>query len=203
MIEHSFVIEHCQQSVENDKSNLVQKMKLRFLLVFLFLFVETGYVAMMIVETEDPVVLEKVLQVPVVGEWIYERRISEIRSKAQEGDVHEMMALYFKADELGNEKDNELALKLLWNSGSAAAQVFLFEEAGGDLEKVQTKEFMLLVARAMQENVRPYLLKGDINLAYTQQSRRYASAIRELEGNAAKGDADALWVIRKLYSDES
>lgn len=178
-------------------------MKLRFLLVFLFLFAETGYVAKMIVETEDPVVLEKVLQVPVVGEWIYERRISEIRSKAQEGDVHEMMALYFKADELGNEKDNELALKLLWNSGSAAAQVFLFEEAGGDLEKVQTKEFMLLVARAMQENVRPYLLKGDINLAYTQQSRRYAYAIRELEGKAAKGDADALWVIRKLYSDES
>ncbi|MCZ6705540.1 MAG: hypothetical protein O6942_06540 [Bacteroidetes bacterium] len=178
-------------------------MKLKFLLVFFFLLLEMGYMAVMVVKTDNPVVLEKIFQTPILGEWVYERRISEIRSKAQAGDVHEMMALYFEADALGNDTDNDLALKLLWNSGSAAAQVFLFEEAGGDIEKTQNKEFMLLVARAMRENVRPYLLKGDINQAYTQQSRRYAVAIKELEERAAKGDEDARWVIRNLYSDES
>ncbi len=157
---------------------------------------------MMIVDTDDPVVLEQVLRVPVLGEWMYERRISEIRSKAQTGDVHAMMALYFEADALGNETDNELALKLLWNSGSAAAQFFLFEEAGGDVEKIQTREFMLLVARAMKENIKPYLLKGDIDHAYAQQSRRYAFALNALEEKAATGDADARWVIRNLESDE-
>jgi len=173
-------------------------MKAIILFVLSLLVAEMAYVGRMVLQTEDQMVIKTVLKIPVVGEWFYEYRIAETRGIAKSGDVHEMMALYLRAGSMGNVEDEHLARELLRESGSAAAQLFLFLEDDGTIERGGEREYMLLVARAIKENVRPYIIHGDNNTAYTRQSRQYATAFESLTVKAAKGDRDAKWVLEHL-----
>lgn len=178
-------------------------MKLKFLIVITLLLAEVVYMGFMVVDTDDPVVLETVLKVPVVGDWMYERRIADVRERAESGDVHSMMALYYRADDLENDEDVEYARQLLQESGSATATLFIFHEDGVEQEKLQTREFMLLEAQAMRENIRPFLLQGDPNRAYIQQSQRYAAALKTIRLKAERGDRNARWVLNTLIAESS
>jgi TPR repeat protein len=173
-------------------------MKLKFLMVFILLLVEAAYAGRMILDSNDPGVAEVMLQIPGVAEYFYEYRVAESRAKAEAGDVHEMMAYYYKAGDMGNEGDRERAVELLEHSGSATAALFLHLERTGGISDEPSREFMLLLARAMRENIRPYLPIGDSNIAYTHQSRQYARAFEILQEKARQGDPDALWVMVNL-----
>lgn len=173
-------------------------MKLKFLFVALLLVAEMIYLGRMVLHTEDRMVIETMLKIPGIGEWYYETRIAETRTKAEAGDVHEMMALYFQAGALDNAEDEQFALNLLRDSGSAAAELFLFLEEGGEIPPGGEREHMLLVARAMKENVRPYLKKGDADAVYLQQSRQYTAALDSLRVKSDNGDRDAKWILENL-----
>ncbi len=177
-------------------------MKVKFLVVLFLLLAEMVYAGRMILHTEDHDVIETVLKIPGIGEWFYEYRMADTRMKAESGDVHEMMALYFQAGSMGNDEDEHLALTLLRDSGSAAAQLFLFLEEGGEIAPGGEREYMLLVTRAMRENVRPYLMKGDDNMAYVQQSRRYAAALESLNVKAGEGDRNAKWILDNMDREQ-
>ena len=95
-------------------------MNVKFLLVLSLLLAEMVYVGRMILHTEDRGVINTVLAIPGIGEWYYEYRIADTREKAESGGVHEMMALYFQAGSMGNAEDEQFAIILLRDSGSAA-----------------------------------------------------------------------------------
>jgi len=173
-------------------------MKLKFFFVLILLATEAGYAGKMILHTNDQDVVKTVINIPVFGDIFYEHRIRETRARAKDGDVHEMMALFYRADEMKHESDRSLALELLEHSGSATAELFLAAREGRLMENQSSREFMLLVARAMKENIRPYLPEGDDNAAYTQQSKEYSRAFETLQQQAQSGDADAAWVLAQI-----
>ena len=177
-------------------------MKMKLLFVFFLLSLEMAYAVRMVVYTDDPVILEVVLETPVVGELIYEQRIREIRSQAEAGDVSKMMALYYQASEMGSQEDEDLALQLLRVSETATAQLFLLFEADEQIQSDSSREFLLLVATAMKENVRPYIPGSDDNHAYIRQSRRFAMEFETLKRKAQERDPDAQWVLDKLELDQ-
>ncbi len=175
---------------------------MKFFLVFLFLLLETGYAGNMVLNTNDRGVIKTVSDIPVISDFFYEYRIRETRANAEAGDVHEMMAFYFKAASMKREEDKAYAMELLEASGSATAELFLFAEKGGTIESQPSREFLLLIARAMKENIRPYLSEGDDNRAFTHQARQYAKAFEVLQQKAATGDSDAKWVMDHLELED-
>lgn len=173
-------------------------MKVKLLLVVFLLVAEMVYMGRMVLHTEDHVVIETMLKIPGIGEWYYEFRIAETRAKAEAGDVDEMMALYFRAGSMDNVEDEQFALILLRDSGSAAAELFLFLEEGGEIAPGREPEYMLLVERAIQENVRPYLMHGIANAAYVRLSRQYAAALESLTVKTEVGGRDAKSILENL-----
>ncbi len=57
---------------------------------------------------------------------------------------------------------------------------------------------MLLVARAVKENVRPYLMKGAANIVYAQLYWQYVAVLESLTVEAENGDRDAEWILENL-----
>jgi hypothetical protein len=173
-------------------------MKLKFLFVLVLLLAEVGYSGRMVLETRDPEVAEAIAGIPGIGDYFYEYRIRTIRETAKAGDVHQMLVLFHRADALNRQEDRELALQLLKDSETATAELFVRAREGRLMEDRTSREFMLLVARSMKENIRPYVPDGDENVAYTQQSLQYARAFEILESQAASGDRDAAWIMQQI-----
>jgi len=172
-------------------------------LILLF-SLEMGYAGNLILEEEEPDVIRTFSALPVVGEWYYERHISPVRQSAETGDVSDMIYLHDQARFLEHPEDEVAALEMIRRAESAAADLFIYMLEGATEEQLQQasfdaeRELMLLLARAMRENLRP---PGPDKSGekYIQQSKRYARSLSVLLENAENGDKAANWVIRNMY----
>ena len=109
-----------------------------------------------------------------------------------------------QAQFLGRSEDEAEALEMIRHAESASADLFLYLLDGATEEQLQDssfdpeREYMLLRARAMKENLRPPGPDAS-GEKYIQQSKRYARSLSLLLEAAESGDATANWIIKNLY----
>ena len=165
---------------------------------------EMGYAGTLMLKEDEPAMVRTYSTLPVLGDWYYERHIRPVRRNAEMGNVSDMIYLHDEARFLNRPEDQAAALEMIRSSNSAAADLFLFLLEGATDEQMgqesydAEREFMLLHARVMRENLRPPGLdiRGE---KFIQQSKRYARSLAILLENAESGDETANWIIRNLY----
>lgn len=154
-------------------------------------------------EQADEDTVQSVLDMPVVGEWYYDYRTSDLRAGASDGDVSAMLTLHRDALAFDLQDAAVQAMNQIRMSASPTARLYAYEydirnsSTENPAERMSDREIQLLHARVMNENVRPDFRNaaGD---SFLQQSQRNAFALNSILEKARDGDENAQWLVFEL-----
>jgi hypothetical protein len=173
--------------------------------LFLVLIAEMAYAGHLLLQTEDPYTIHDISEIPILGDWYYQRRVSDARVRAEAGDVSAMIYLHDESRFLNHSDDTAAAIEMLRAAESPTARLFLLERDQRDAQDRRVppdsvdRDVLLLRAKAMRENLRPPFPDTRAE-EFLRQSRRNSDALALVLRNAQQGDETSEWIIQNMYS---